>query len=158
MANAFGSSKDFEESKNSIQFEYYPEDALSYASKNPKFAQKVESYLTEVVMHKSSRSFLNLTIGKRNFVTMYVYEHFKLEMCTYGGKGAGNASVTDVLWKEGGRVPEILVSEVIKLIEKGIMTANHETTRNSIFEASLILSSVPKGTSMDDLKKLLRGF
>lgn len=54
---------------------------------------------------------------------MYVYEHFKLDMCTYGGKGAG-ASVTDVYWKEGCRVPEIMASEVVTLIEKGIMSPN----------------------------------
>jgi len=97
-------------------------------------------------------------MSKRSFITLYVYEHFKLDMCTYGGKGANNTSVTDVFWKDGCKVPEILVSEVIKLVEKGIMSSNHEATRNSIFEASVILTQVPKGSSMDDLKKLLRSF
>lgn len=50
MANAFSSSKDFEENKAGIQFEYYPEDALEFAKANPKFVSKVESYLTDVVL------------------------------------------------------------------------------------------------------------
>jgi len=66
-----------------------------------------------------------LTSGKRAFLTMYVYEHFKLDSCTYGGKIGGGKAVTDVFWKEGCRVPEILASEVIALIEKGLMSSNH---------------------------------
>ncbi len=52
-------------------------------------------------------------------MTTLVYEHFKLDMCTFKGT---NGSVTDVFWKEGCRVPEILASEVIGLIEKGFMS------------------------------------
>jgi hypothetical protein len=52
---------------------------------------------------------------------MYVYEHFKLDMCSYKGMAADKA-VTDVFWKEGCKVPEILVSEVIDLIEKGALS------------------------------------
>lgn len=79
-------------------------------------------------------------------------------MCTYGGKGANAKKVTDVFWKEGCRVPEILASEVIALIDKGLMSSNHETTRNSIFEASIVISGIPKGSGLDDVKKLLRGY
>lgn len=166
LADAFGSSKDLEENKQQIQFEYYPEDSIEFAQKNEKFAQKVESQLTDVVLHKSSRSFLNLTSSKRAFLTRYVYEHFKLDMCTYGSKLAGKSSsnttngkaVTDVFWKEGCRVPEILVSEVIKLIEKGFMSSNHEATRNKIFEASLVITGVPKGSGLDEIKRLLNAF
>ena len=112
MASAFGSSKEFEENKAGIQLEYYPEDALHLAKQHPKFAAKVEDYLADAVLKKSSRSFVNLSGEKRNFVIQYVYEHFKLDMCTYGGKGGSN-SVTDVYWKEGCRVPEIMASEVV---------------------------------------------
>ena len=45
-------------------------------------------------------------------------------MCSYGGKNS--AIVTDVFWKDGCKVPELLVSEVISLIEKGIMSASNE--------------------------------
>jgi hypothetical protein len=44
-------------------------------------------------------------------------------MCTF--KGA-NGSVTDVFWKEGCRVPEILASEVINLVSRGVMQSNAE--------------------------------
>jgi hypothetical protein len=51
-------------------------------------------------------------------------------MCTF--KGA-TGSVTDVFWKEGCRIPEILASEVIGLIEKGFMSQSNEEHRNMIF-------------------------
>lgn len=129
-----GSSWGIEESKAAQKVDYYPEEALDFAAKNPKFMQKVENSLLEVTQSRCSRSFPNLTSGKRAFLTMYVYEHFKLDMCTYGGRTAAEGrSVTDVCWKEGCRVPEILASEVIALINKGIITSDHEATRNSIF-------------------------
>jgi len=49
-------------------------------------------------------------------------------MCTYGGKNS--KTVTDVFYKEGCKVPDLLISEVIALIEKGIMSANNEDNRN----------------------------
>lgn len=111
-----------------------------------------------MVLQRSSRSFLNLTSGKRAFLTLCVYEHFKLDMCTYGGRGSAGKAVTDVFWKEGSRVPEILASEVVALIERGLMSSNHEATRNQIFEASLAITGIPKGSGLDDIKKLLRAF
>jgi hypothetical protein len=89
---------------------------------------------------------------------MYVYEHFKLDMCTYGGKAGGGKSVTDVFWKEGCRVPAILSSEIAALVAKGVVSADHEATRNAIFEATLAIYGIPKGSGLDDIKKLLRSF
>lgn len=109
------------------------------------------------MLSKTSRSFTNLSGGKRQFLTMYVYEHFKLDMCTYGGK-ACDKTVIDVFWKEGCRVPEVLASEIAALIGKGIISKDHEATRNAIFEASLGIYGIPKGTGLDDIKKLLRPF
>lgn len=86
---------------------------------------------------------------------MYVFEHFKLDMCTYGGKAGAGKSVTDVFWKEGCRVPDILASEVAALISRGLVSADHEAARNAIFEASLIVSGIPKGSGLDDIKKQL---
>lgn len=94
---------------------------------------------------------MNLAGEKRNFVMMYVYEHFKLDMCTYGGKGGSN-SVTDVYWKEGCRVPEIMASEVVVLIRKGIMSSNLEENRNLVFEATIHISDIPKGSTVEDIK------
>ena len=125
---------------------------------HPKFAQKVEHYLTDVVLQRSSRSFVNLTSAKRNLLTLYVFEHFKLDMCTYGGKVGEGKTVTDVFWKEGCRVPDILGTDVVSLIEKGLISGNHEATRNKIFEASLEVSGIPKGSGIDDVKKLLISF
>lgn len=124
---------------------------------NTKFAAKAEDFLTDVVLKKTSRSFVNLSGEKRNFVMMYVYEHFKLDMCTYGGKG-GSKSVTDVYWKEGCRVPEIMCSEVVVLISKGIMPSNFEENRNLIFEATINVFEIPKGSSVEDIKQLLSSF
>mmetsp|Transcript_15755 Transcript_15755/g.26588 ORF Transcript_15755/g.26588 Transcript_15755/m.26588 type:complete len:156 (-) Transcript_15755:305-772(-) len=140
-----------------IKIEYYPDEALEFAIKHPKFAAKVETYLTDVVLEKVSRSFLNLTGERRNFLMMYVYEHFKLEMCSFGRKG-GTTSVTDVTWKEGCRVPEILATEVVDLIERGIITGDLHENRKLLFEASLVITNIPKGSTLDDIKKLLRNF
>jgi len=157
LAEAFSTTEDFEENKAGIQIEYYPEEALEVAAKHVKFAQKVESTLTEVVLQKSSRSFSGLTGERRTFVGMYVYEHFKLDMCTYGAKGGGPA-VSDVYWKEGCRVPEMLVSEVMALIEKGIMSADPEAARNSIFEATITIWNSPRGPTITDIKRTMSAF
>ena len=77
-------------------------------------------------------------------------------MCTYGGKNM--KTVTDVFWKDGCKVPELLVSEVISLIQRGIMSANNDDNRNQIFEATLYIFNVQKGTTMDDLKKFMVNF
>lgn len=77
-------------------------------------------------------------------------------MCTYGGKNS--KTVTDVFWKEGSKVPDVLVSEVMSLIERGIMSANNDDNRNQVFEATLHISNVARGASIDDLKKFLSNF
>jgi hypothetical protein len=50
MAAMFSSAKDFEESKESINFEYYPEEALEFAREHVKFVKKCETWLTDVVL------------------------------------------------------------------------------------------------------------
>lgn len=137
--------------------EYYPQDSLDFAKANPKFVQKVEGILQDVVFHKNSKSFLNLNQGKRAFITRYVYEHFKLEMCNYGSKGAGK-TVSDVLWKKGCKIPDILISDILGLIEKGIMSQDQNEQINKIFEASIVIYGIPKGTGLDDIKKMFSGY
>lgn len=122
MASAFGTGKEF--TQGEINYEYYPEDLLEFAKEHPKFTKKVESMLTDVVLTKTAKSFTGLGSAKKSFVTTLVFEHFHLDMCTYGGKNA--KTVTDVYWKEGCKVPDILVSELLALIEKGIMSASNE--------------------------------
>jgi len=142
LAKAFSDKKTMEESKESMNFEYYPEDMLEFAKENMKFVKKVESMLTDIVLEKSCKSFTGLKQSKRSFLTTLVFEHFHLDMCTYGGKNA--KTVTDVFFKEGCKVPEVMVSEVVALIEKGIMSANTNDNRSEIFEASIHLFNVPK--------------
>jgi hypothetical protein len=150
-------SKEFDQNKMGMKIEYYPDDALEFAIKYPKFAHKVEEYLTEVALEKQPRSFVNLQGERRNFVMMYVYEHFKLEMCTFGGK-VGHTSITDVTWKEGCKVPDILASEIVDLIQRGIITGEMHENRKLLFEATLVVYNLQKGSSIDDLKKLLVNF
>ena len=146
LASAFGSSKDFGAKKARIKLEYYPEDVLEFAQKNPKFVSKVEGYLTDIVLQKSSRNMSNLSNAKRNFLAQYVFEHFKLDMCTYGGEKTNETDVlrnptfvVDISWKEGCKVPEILASEVVDLVNKGIMKANNEESRAKIFESTIVV-------------------
>jgi len=82
----FNSAKDFEESKDSINFEYYPEEALEFAREHLKFVKKIEKWLTDVVLQKSTRSFSGLAPNRKGFLTMLVFEHFHLDMCIYGGR------------------------------------------------------------------------
>lgn len=112
--------------------------------------------LIDVVLEKSMRSFTGLSSAKKSFLTTLVFENFNLDMCTYGGKSS--KTVTDVFWKEGCKVPDILVSELMVLIERGIMSTNNEDNRNMIFEATLYIHDVIKGSTIDDLKKFLKNF
>lgn len=139
-----------------LNLEYYPEEVLEFAREHPKFVAKCEKMLTDVVLEKTVRSFTGLTSGKKQFLQTLVFEHFKLDMCSYGARNS--KTVTDVFWREGCKIPDVLVSEVMKLIERGIMSANNEDTRDQIFEATLYITHVTKGTSIDDLKKFLVNF
>lgn len=155
LALAFGpSNKD--SNQDSIKLEYYPEEVLEFATENPKFVKKCENALTNVVLEKTTRSFTGLSSGKKSFLSTLVFEHFKLDMCTYGNKNS--KTVTDVYWKENCKVPDVLVSEVITLVQRGIMSANNDDQRSQIFEATLYIYGVAKGTTIDDLKKFLVNF
>lgn len=160
LALAFGNPKESSgftgEGPNSIKLEYYPEEVLEFARDNPKFVEKCEKYLTDAVLDKSVRSFTGLTSAKKSFLSTLVFEHFKLDMCTYGGKNS--KTVTDIFWKEGSQIPSILVSEVMNLITRGLISANNDDTRNQVFEATLYIFGVTKGTSIDDLKKFLSSY
>ena len=156
LALAFSSGVASASRGEGFKLEYYPEEVLEFGRDHPKFVAKCEKMLTDVVLEKEVRSFSGLTSGKKAFLQTLVFENFKLDMCTYGGRNA--RTVTDVFWREGCKVPDVLVSEVMKLIERGLVSANNEDTRDQIFEATLLISGVVKGSSMDDLKKFLAGF
>ncbi len=127
LALAFGSGSQ-NLTGDQIKLEYYPEEVLEFARENPKFVAKCEKLLQDVVLEKTTRSFSGLSATKKSFLSTLVFEHFKLDMCTYGGRNA--KTVTDVFWSEGCKVPDVLVSEVMKLIERGIISANNDDTRD----------------------------
>ena len=63
--------------------------------------------------------------------------------------------MTDVFFKDGCKIPDVTVSELIKLIDKGIMSSNSEENKSQIFEATLHVFGVTRGNTIDDLKSFL---
>jgi len=84
IASAFGSAEDFNNNKGTIKFEYYPEDTIQFALENMEWAKKIESQLVYIVLNKSQKSYANLPQQRRAYLGTLVYEHFNLDMCTYG--------------------------------------------------------------------------
>jgi hypothetical protein len=107
-------------------------------------------------MNKSSKSYNNLSSQKRQYIQLLVYEHFRLDMCVYGAQG--QKKVTDVFWREGCKIPEIMCSEIAELINKGIFEAKHESKVSTIFEATINIYNAPSGSGNDTLKKFLSNF
>ena len=156
IASAFGSSQDFNANKDSIKFEYYPEEALAFAKDNLAWVKKIEAQLTYIVLNRSTKHYSHLTGGKRTFLTLLVHEHFKLDMCVYGQMG--QKRVTDVFWRDGCKVPEIMCSEIAEMIAKGIEEVKTESNMSTIFEASILICNVTHGNTIDGLKKFLVNF
>jgi len=112
--------------------------------------------MTYIVLNKSTKHYTHLTGGKRTFLTLLVHEHFKLDMCVYGQ--LGQKRVTDVFWRDGCKVPEIMCSEIAEMISKGIEEVKTESNISSIFEATLLINNVVRGNTIDQLKKFLANF
>jgi len=112
--------------------------------------------MTYIVLNKSTKHYTHLTGGKREFLTLLVHEHFKLDMCVYGQMG--QKRVTDVFWRDGCKVPEIMCSEIAEMISKGIEEVKTESNMSTIFEASILINNVTRGSSIDTLKKFLINF
>lgn len=55
-------------------------------------------------------------------------------------------------------MPEIMCSEIAMLINRGIHEVRKEADKKTIFEASLIITNVTLGTTIDTLKKFLTNF
>lgn len=121
-----------------------------------EWAKKIEATLIYIAMNKQQKSYANLSSQKKAFLGTMVYEHFNLDMCTYGQQG--QKRTTDVFWREGCKVPQILCSEIADLINKGIDQVRHESDKATIFEASIHIANVPNGNSIDTLKKFLGNF
>jgi len=78
-------------------------------------------------------------------------------MCVYGGH-QGQKKVTDVFWREGCKIPEIMCSEIAELISKGVEEVRQESKLSTIFEATINIYGVPTGSGFDTLKKFLSSF
>jgi hypothetical protein len=146
----------FKENREKIRFDYYPEEQLSWAIENPEAAKKIEDSLTYIVLNKSTKSWTHLFGDRRNFLQLLVFEHFFLDMITYGGQG--QKKTTDVRYTVGAKVPEIMCSEIAGLINRGIHEVRKEADKKTIFEASLIVTNVGLMTTIDTLKKFLANF
>jgi len=55
-------------------------------------------------------------------------------------------------------MPDVTVSEVILLIQKGILSSESSEHRKFMFEATLHIYDINKGNSLEDLKKLLSAY
>lgn len=66
--------------------------------------------------------------------------------------------MADIIWKDGCRVPDILATEIISLVEKGIMTHNVDDRRSQVFQASINFPIIPKGLGISDIKSMLPEF
>ena len=108
------------------------------------------------MFNKSTKHYTHLAGGKRTFLTLLVHEHFKLDMCVYGQMG--QKRVTDIFWRDGCKVPEIMCSEIAEMISKGIEEVKTESNLSTIFEASIFISNVTRGNTIDTLKKFLINF
>lgn len=91
---------------------------------------------------------------KKSFVNTLVFEHFKLEVCSYG-KNAKN--ITDVYWKEGCRIPTMMVSDIAQLIEKGVIIED-EINAQSVFKATVSIFNLQRTDTINDIKALLVDF
>ena len=116
----------------------------------------METALTYIVLNKGTKTYAHLSSEKRQFLSMLVYEHFNLDMCVYGQPG--QKRVTDVFWREGCKVPEIMCSEIADMIAKGIEEVRQESKMTTIFEGSIFISNVSKAGTIATLKSFLQKF
>jgi hypothetical protein len=156
IAKAFA-SKD-EKKQKELRADYYPETLIDFAKDNIKFVVKLEKILEEVVKKQYSTSLPDFDPSFKKYISTLVREHYFLDMCTYGGRGKSK-KVTDVSYKdENSEVPSTLLSDYVKMIKKGIVWEDAEERKNKLFEASIKISELPIGGSLEDIKINLIGF
>lgn len=157
IAKAFA-TKD-EKKQKELRADYYPESLIEFAKENLKTVVKIEKIFEEVVKTKSSKSLPQIEGGLKRYIAILAKEHYFIDICTYGGRHKNASSVTDVYYKdENSQVPATLLSDYVKLINKGILSNDPEERKNKLFEASLKISELPMGGSLEDLKRNLIGF
>lgn len=73
----------------------------------------MEKILSDIVLTKRTYTFHGISPYRKSFVNNLVFEHFKLEVCAYG---KNSKNITDVFWKEGCRIPTMMVTEIACLV------------------------------------------
>lgn len=132
---------------------------IEFAKENLKLVAKVERILEEAVKAKTSISLPDVEFAARKYISTLAREHYGLDVCTYGGRIKNSKKVTDVYYKdELSQVPATLLSDYVKLINKGVLSGDAEERKNKLFEASIKVAELPLGSSLEDLKINLIGF
>ena len=131
---------------------------IEFAKENMKFVLRIEKILEAVVKEKTYKTLPDIDPGKKGFVSTLMNENYALEWQTYGGGKTSLKQSTDVHYKEGeSRIPETLLSDVVKLIQRGILGEPGEQ-KKMLFEATLHVYDVPRGCTLDDLRRSIVGF
>lgn len=140
--------------KETFEQEYYPDDTIQFAVKDLKFALKVEKILSDIVLTKRTYTFSGISPFRKAFLNTLVFEHFKLDVCAYG-KNAKN--ITDVFWKDGCRIPTMMVTEIASLVQKGVLS-DTETHSTNIFKATVTVFNLQRSDTINDIKTFLADF
>ena len=143
-----------------LRADYYPEALIEFAKENLKLISKLEKIFEEIIKTKGFISLPDIETSMRKYVSMLAKEHYGLDVCSYGGR-KGSKPVTDVYFKEEptqSQIPATLLSDYVKLINKGIVSGDADERKSKLFESSIKLADLPIGFSLDDLKRNLVGF
>ena len=87
---------------------------IVWAGKNLSFLQKIEAMLNSVVFSKGDGLSLPEVQGeKKTWVCKLIQDHYYMKYTSYGNS---MKRIIDVYYTEEARVPEILLSEYVRLI------------------------------------------
>lgn len=128
---------------------------ISWASKNASFVQKIESVLNSIVYSKGDGvSMPEMQGEKKLWICKLVKDHYYLKYTSYGNS---LKRVIDVYYTDDSRIPEVLLSEYVRLIQKGVLSSSTKERKNP-FNASLYIYNVSREHSLDELKDLINDF
>ena len=158
IAKAF-TSNDTDKQKE-LKADYYPESLIEFAKSHLKLVLKVEKVLEKVIKNKGGESLPDINGEFLSKIAAIVKEHYGCDMTRYGGRIKNANRVTDAYYidDETSKIPSTLLSDYVKLIKEGIISDKANERKEKLFEASIKISSMPIGMSLDDIKRNLIGF
>lgn len=157
IAKAF-SSKDTDKQKE-LKADYYPEYLIEFAKSHLKLIGNIEKILESVIKCKGGKSLPDIEGEFLSPIAALVKEHYKCDLCRYGGRIKNGKKVTDVYYKdENSQIPSTLLSDYVKLIKEGVISDKAHERKEKLFEASIKVPNLPIGMSLDDIKRNLIGF